>query len=168
MARYSYTPNKMWTSATKRIYKPNKTDPHNPSNYKPIALMNCILKLWISILTSIETQTAESEGVLSNTAYGFHSHIIYTTASQHTSWCTKMQNFQNETYTQPTRTSGVPSEEWTTEYSSNSWKNMDYKTPTLQRANTYILSLTHTTWPSMATLPHTPSIEAPSKETHYP
>ena len=40
MAKYSYTPQKGCTNATKLIYKPNKTDPHNPSNYRSIALMN--------------------------------------------------------------------------------------------------------------------------------
>ncbi len=74
MARYNYTPKKWCTSATKLIYKPNKTYPDNPSNYRPIALMNCILKLWTSILTSIGTQAAESEGVFSDTADGFRSH----------------------------------------------------------------------------------------------
>ena len=66
------------------IYKPNKTDPHNPSNYRPIALMNCILKLWTSILTSIGTQTTESEDVCSDTADGFCSHRnIYDSLSTH-------------------------------------------------------------------------------------
>ncbi len=32
MAKYSYTPKKWCTSATKLIYKPNKTNPHNPTN----------------------------------------------------------------------------------------------------------------------------------------
>ena len=36
--------------------------------------MNCILKLWTSILTSIGAQTAESGGVFSDTTYGFRSH----------------------------------------------------------------------------------------------
>ena len=36
--------------------------------------MNCILKLWTSILVSIGTQTAESEGVFSDTADKFQSH----------------------------------------------------------------------------------------------
>jgi hypothetical protein len=57
------------------IYKPIKTDPHNPANYRPIVLMNCILKIWTSIFTTIETQTAESEGIFSDTADGFRSHI---------------------------------------------------------------------------------------------
>ena len=46
--------------------------------------MNCIVKLWTSILTSIGTQTAESEGVFSDTAYGFRSHRnIYDILSTH-------------------------------------------------------------------------------------
>ena len=50
----------------------------------PIALMNCILKLWTSILTSIGSQTTESEGVFSDTAYGFRSHRnIYDSLSTH-------------------------------------------------------------------------------------
>jgi len=84
MAKYSYTPQKVCTSAIKLIYKPNKTDPHNPTNYTPIALMNCILKLWTSILTSIGTQTAESGGVLRDAADGFRSHrYIYDSLSTH-------------------------------------------------------------------------------------
>jgi hypothetical protein len=50
IAKHNYTPQKWCTRATKLIYKPQKTDPHNPSYYRPIALMNCILKLWASIL----------------------------------------------------------------------------------------------------------------------
>jgi hypothetical protein len=84
MAEYSYTPKKWFTSATKLIYKPNKTDPHDPTNYRPIALMNCIPKLWTSVLTSIGTQTAESGGVFCDTADGFRSHRnIYDSLSTH-------------------------------------------------------------------------------------
>ncbi len=74
MARHNYTPKQWCAGATKLIYKPNKTDPHNPSNYRPIALMNCILKLWTSILNSIGIPTAESENIFSDTADGFRSH----------------------------------------------------------------------------------------------
>ncbi len=74
----------MCTSATKLIYKPSKTDPHNPSNYRPIALMNCILKLWIFILTNIGTHTTESEVIFSDIADGFRSHRnIYDSLSTH-------------------------------------------------------------------------------------
>jgi len=36
--------------------------------------MNCILKLWTSILTSIGTQTTEVEVIFSDTTDGFRSH----------------------------------------------------------------------------------------------
>ena len=74
MAKYSYTHKKWCVSATNSTYKPNKTDPNNPSNYRPIALMNCILKLWTFILTNIGTHTAETEGIFSDTADGFRAH----------------------------------------------------------------------------------------------
>ena len=64
MAKNSYSPQKWRTSATKLIYKPSKKDPNNPANYRPIALMNCILKLWTSILIIIGTQTTQSGGSL--------------------------------------------------------------------------------------------------------
>ncbi len=36
--------------------------------------MNCILKLWTSILTSMGTKTTEAKGIFSDTADGFRSH----------------------------------------------------------------------------------------------
>jgi hypothetical protein len=85
MAKHSYTPKKWCINATKLIYKPNKTDPNIPTNYIPFALMNCILKIWTSILTTIGTQTAESEEVFNDTADGFRSHRnIYDSMSTHT------------------------------------------------------------------------------------
>ncbi len=46
--------------------------------------MNCILKLWASILTSIGTHTAESESIFSDTADGFRSHRnTYDSLSTH-------------------------------------------------------------------------------------
>jgi hypothetical protein len=74
MAKHNYTPKKWCMSATKLIYKPNKTDPNNPSNYRRIALMNCILKLGTSILTNIGTHTAETEGILNDATDGFRAH----------------------------------------------------------------------------------------------
>ena len=82
LAKNSYTPQKGCTSATKLIYKPNKNHPNNPANCRPIVLMNCILKLWTSILAIIDTQTVESDGIFSDTAGGFRSHInIYDSIS---------------------------------------------------------------------------------------
>ncbi len=84
MAKHAYTPSKWCTSATKLIYKPNKTDPNNPSNYRPIALMNCVLKLWTSILTNIGTHTAEIEGIFSDIADGFRARRqIYDSLTTH-------------------------------------------------------------------------------------
>jgi hypothetical protein len=84
MVRYIYTQKKWCISATKLIYKPSKIDLQNPSNYRPIALMNCILKLWTSILTNIGTKTAESEVIFSETANGFRSHRnMYDSLSAH-------------------------------------------------------------------------------------
>ncbi len=46
--------------------------------------MNCILKLWTSILTSIGTQTAESKGIFNDTADEFRPHRnIYDNLSTH-------------------------------------------------------------------------------------
>ncbi len=75
----------MWcTSATELIYKPNKTDPHNPSNYRPIAIINCILNIWTSILTGIGTLTTESEGIFNDTADGLRFHRnIYDSLTTH-------------------------------------------------------------------------------------
>jgi len=84
MAKHSYTPRKWCISATKLIYKPNKTDPRNSTNYKPIALMNCILNIWTSILITIGTHTAESERIFSDMVDGFRSHRnIYDSLSTH-------------------------------------------------------------------------------------
>ncbi len=84
MAKHIYTPKKLCVSATKLIYKPNKLDPHNPYNYRPIALTNCILKLWTSILTILGTETAETGGVFSDTADGFRpNRSIYDSLSTH-------------------------------------------------------------------------------------
>ena len=84
MVKTSYISQKWCTSATKLIYKPKKKKPNNPVNYRPIALMNCILKLWTSILTIIGTHIAESGGIFSDTAYGFRSHRnIYDIISTH-------------------------------------------------------------------------------------
>jgi hypothetical protein len=82
MAKSSYTPQKLCTSATKLIYKPNTNVPNILENYRPIALINCILKLLISILTIIGTQAVQSEGIFSDTVDCIRSHInIYDSIS---------------------------------------------------------------------------------------
>jgi hypothetical protein len=54
-AKHNYTPKKWWISNTNLIYNPNKTNSYSPANFNPISLINCMLKLWTSILTIIET-----------------------------------------------------------------------------------------------------------------
>jgi hypothetical protein len=46
--------------------------------------MNCILKLWTSILANIDTHTAETEGIFNDTADGFRAHRqIYDSPTTH-------------------------------------------------------------------------------------
>ncbi len=52
--------------------------------HRPIALMNCILKLWTSILTNICTHTVVTEGIFSDTTDGFRAHRqIYDCLTTH-------------------------------------------------------------------------------------
>jgi hypothetical protein len=73
MAKHSYTFKKWCPIATILICKPNKAELHNPANYRPITLMNCILKLR-TILATIGIDSTKSEGVHSDVADGFRTH----------------------------------------------------------------------------------------------
>ena len=73
MAAISYTPQAWCMSATCLLFKPQKKDPTNPACYRPIALMNCILKLWTSTFTMLLTDLVESEGMVSDSSDGFRS-----------------------------------------------------------------------------------------------
>ena len=84
MVKHNYTTREWCKSATCLLFKPNKKDPHNIAYYRPIALMNGILKLWTSILTNIGSPWAEAQGILSDTADGFRRHrTIYDSLSTH-------------------------------------------------------------------------------------
>jgi hypothetical protein len=62
--------------------------------------MNCILKLWTSILTSIGTQTTESKGVFSDTADGFRSHRnIFVSLLTHIMMYEDAKNSKKNIYT---------------------------------------------------------------------
>jgi hypothetical protein len=66
------------------IIQTEQKDPHNIAYYRPIAIMNGILKLWTSILTNIGSPWTEAQGILSDTADGFRRHIkIYDSLSTH-------------------------------------------------------------------------------------
>ena len=100
MAKHSYTPKKWCISATKLIYKPNKTNPHNAADYRPITLVNCILKIWTSILTTIGTQTSGLERIFSDTADGFQSRInIYDSLSTHVTMYEDAKLFKQNIFT---------------------------------------------------------------------
>ena len=84
MAKFNYMPKEWYISVTCLLYKPNKKDPHTIAYYRPVALMNDILKLWTSILTNIGSPWAEAQGILSDTTYGFIRHRkIYDSLSTH-------------------------------------------------------------------------------------
>ena len=70
-SRIEYIPYTWCVSATCLIYKPHKQDPHNPGCYRPIALMNCILKLWTSILAIIGVELTEPVGTINDHQDGF-------------------------------------------------------------------------------------------------
>ncbi len=62
--------------------------------------MNCILKLWTSILTILGTETAETEGVFSDAAYGFRPHRnIYDSLSTHITMYEDAKLSQQNIYT---------------------------------------------------------------------
>jgi len=89
--------------ATSLLYKPNKKDPHNIAYYRPIALMNGILKLGTSILTNIGSPRAEAQGTFSDTADEFKRHRkIYDSLSTHIMMYEDAK-FQKNIYTQPTQ-----------------------------------------------------------------
>jgi len=62
--------------------------------------MNCILKLWTSILISIGTQTTESKGIFSDTEDGIRSHRnIYDSLSTHIMMYEDANMFKRNLYT---------------------------------------------------------------------
>jgi hypothetical protein len=84
MAKHIYTPRELFKSATCLLYKPNKKDPHNIAYYRPIALINGILKIWTSILTNTSSPWSEAQGLFSDTTDGFRRHRkIYDSLSTH-------------------------------------------------------------------------------------
>ena len=98
--------------------KPNKKHPHNIAYYRPITLMNGILKLWTSILTNIGSPWVEAHGILSDTAYGFRRHKkIYDSLSTHIMIYEDAKMTKN-TYTRPAPISKAHSGAWIAEYSS--------------------------------------------------
>ena len=71
MGDTTHTPSNWGLSATCLIFKPNKEDPAHCSSYRPISLMNCILKLWTSTLYLAGVAYVERLCILSNDQHGF-------------------------------------------------------------------------------------------------
>jgi hypothetical protein len=62
--------------------------------------MNCILKLWTSILANIGTHTTETEGIFSDTTDGVRAHTqIYDSLTTHTMMHEDAQLSKNNIYT---------------------------------------------------------------------
>ena len=64
-----YTPLSWKQSCTKLFFK--KGDPCNPRNYRPIALLNTVYKLWTKIVAKLIYAYAESNSILSEPQEGF-------------------------------------------------------------------------------------------------
>jgi len=83
MAKHNYT-QKMACKRQQNYIQAKQNRPQQPLNYRPIALVNCIMKLWTSILANIGTHTAVTEGIFSDTSDGFRAHIqIYDSLTTH-------------------------------------------------------------------------------------
>ena len=81
---HEYTPPAWCRSATCLIFKPSKPDPTNPDFYRPIALMNTVLKLWTGTLHRMGSTHAEALGILRVCQDGFrHGRKIYDNLSTH-------------------------------------------------------------------------------------
>ena len=73
MAKAAYTPQDWNIAATCLIYKPNKPDPTRCDYYRPISLMNCILKLWTATLQKSGSEYTDSLSIFSNNQDGFRA-----------------------------------------------------------------------------------------------
>ncbi len=116
--------------------------------------MNCILRLWSSILTSIGTQTTESEDIFSDTADGFRSHRnIYDSLSAHIMMYEDAKISKRNIYTAYSDFKGA-------------FGGMDHQILfQLMKQYGFQNSCIET---CRQLYSHSTSIEAPSKETHSP
>ena len=81
---HEYTPPAWCRSATCLIFKPSKPDPTNLDFYRPIAMMNTVLKLWTGTLHRMGSTHAEALGILRDCQDGFrHGRKIYDSLSTH-------------------------------------------------------------------------------------
>jgi hypothetical protein len=72
LAHKSYTPPEWCHSTTCLLHK--KGDPTLLDNYRPIALMNILLKLWTALIKDAGSKYAETHGILIDQQHGFRQH----------------------------------------------------------------------------------------------
>ena len=70
--KHGKTPDAWKQSLTLLFYK--KGDPAEPGNYRPIALLNTIYKLWTSVICHLLSNYCEQHGILSEPQEGFRKH----------------------------------------------------------------------------------------------
>ena len=86
LAKHSYTPPSWSRSVTCLLFKHGKPDPMNPACYRPIALMNCILKLWTGTIQNALSAYSESIGITRDSQDGFRAlRKIYDSLTTHIS-----------------------------------------------------------------------------------
>ena len=100
MAKLSYVPTSWCLSATCLLFKPNKPDPCNPACYRPIALMNCVLKLWTAVLTNVMTNQSEAHGTINDSQDGFRPwRQTYDSLATHIHCLEDAKENKNDIYT---------------------------------------------------------------------
>ena len=86
LAKHSYTPPSWGRSVTCLLFKHGKPDSMDPACYRPIALMNCILKLWTGTIQNALSAYAESKGIIRDSQDGFRAlRKIYDSLTTHIS-----------------------------------------------------------------------------------
>ena len=100
LAKHSYTPPSWSRSVTCLLFKHGKPDPMNPACYRPIALMNCILKLWTGTIQNALSAYSESRGIIRDSQDGFRAlRKIYDSLTTHISMLEDAKLHKRDIYT---------------------------------------------------------------------
>ena len=100
LAKHSYTPPSWSRSVTCLLFKHGKPDPMNPACYRPIALMNCILKLWTGTIQNALSAYSESRGIIRDSQDGFRAlRKIYDSLTTHISMLEDAKLHKKDIYT---------------------------------------------------------------------
>jgi hypothetical protein len=79
LAHKSYTPREWCHSTTCLLHK--KDYPILLDNYRPIALMDNLLKLWTAVIKDADSKSADTHGILSDRQDGFRKNAASTMLS---------------------------------------------------------------------------------------